>query len=214
MICIYIYMHQWTTPSLVQIMACHLLAPSHYLNHYWLIVNWILVNKLQWNFNQNATIFTQENASQTVVCKMVAIRSRCKTNTAVKLAHLPPEHGRHFGRRHFQMNFLEWKWQNSDSNFTEICFRESNWWKASIGSGNGLAPNRRQAITWTNDDPINWHWGRWDNKQRSVSWLVVIKLTFETKCAVISQTTFSSAFLWMKTVKFQMKFQWNMFIKI
>ena len=24
----------------------------------------------------------------------------------------------------------------------------------SIGSGNGLAPNRRQAITWTNDDPL------------------------------------------------------------
>ena len=23
-------------------------------------------------------------------------------------------------------------------------------------SGNGLAPNRRQAITWTNDDPVHW----------------------------------------------------------
>ena len=28
--------------------------------------------------------------------------------------------------------------------------------KASIGSGNGLAPNRRQVITWTNADPIHW----------------------------------------------------------
>ena len=28
--------------------------------------------------------------------------------------------------------------------------------KARIGSGNGLAPNRRQAITWTNADPIHW----------------------------------------------------------
>ena len=26
----------------------------------------------------------------------------------------------------------------------------------SIGSDNGLAPNRRQAITWTNDDPVHW----------------------------------------------------------
>ena len=27
---------------------------------------------------------------------------------------------------------------------------------ASIGSGNGLAPNRRQAITWTNAEPVHW----------------------------------------------------------
>ena len=27
---------------------------------------------------------------------------------------------------------------------------------ACIGSGNGLAPNRRQAITWTNADPVDW----------------------------------------------------------
>ena len=26
----------------------------------------------------------------------------------------------------------------------------------SIGSGNGLAPSRGQAITWTNDDPVHW----------------------------------------------------------
>ena len=28
--------------------------------------------------------------------------------------------------------------------------------KTSIGSDNGLAPKRRQAITWTSDDPIHW----------------------------------------------------------
>ena len=27
---------------------------------------------------------------------------------------------------------------------------------SNIGSGNGLAPNRRQAITWSNADPIPW----------------------------------------------------------
>ena len=32
----------------------------------------------------------------------------------------------------------------------------SNWQKVSIGSGNGLAPNRRQTITWINVDPVNW----------------------------------------------------------
>ena len=29
----------------------------------------------------------------------------------------------------------------------------------SIGLGNGLEPNRRQAITWTNDNPV--HWAIW-----------------------------------------------------
>ena len=28
--------------------------------------------------------------------------------------------------------------------------------KKIIGSGHGLAPNRRQAITWTNDDRAQW----------------------------------------------------------
>ena len=69
----------------------------------------------------------------------------------------PGKSGCHFGRQHFQMHFfLEWQWQNSDSNFTEICFQESNWHYASIGSGNDLAPNRQQAITATNDGLVNW----------------------------------------------------------
>ena len=46
-------MCQWTGSVLVQIMACRLLAPSHYLNQCWVIVNWTIRNKLQWNFNQN-----------------------------------------------------------------------------------------------------------------------------------------------------------------
>ena len=36
----------------------------------------------------------------------------------------------------------------------KICSQESNWQQTSIGSGNGLALNRRQAITWTNADPV------------------------------------------------------------
>ena len=31
------------------------------------------------------------------------------------------------------------------------------WQYCSIGSDNGLAPNRRQAIIWTNDDPVQRH---------------------------------------------------------
>ena len=49
----------------------------------------------------------------------------------------PRQNGRHFGRRHFQMNFTGWKW-DSYSNFTEMCFKDCNWQNAGIGSGNGL----------------------------------------------------------------------------
>ena len=54
------------------------------------------------------------------------------------------------------MYFLEWKLDNYDSNVIEICSNESNWKYASIGSGNCLAPKRRQAIIWTNAEPIHW----------------------------------------------------------
>ena len=71
-----------------------------------------------------------------------------------------------FGRRQFPIPFFEWKWQNYNSNFTEICSQEPNWRQASIGSSNGLAPERRQAITRTDTDLVHW-WricgtrGRW-----------------------------------------------------
>ena len=32
-------------------------GPSHYLNQCWLIVNWTLMNKRQWNLNQNKQFF-------------------------------------------------------------------------------------------------------------------------------------------------------------
>ena len=66
------YMHQLTRPSLVQIIACRLLAPSHNLNQCWLIVNWKLGNKIQWNFNQNSNIFIQENAFEYAISKKEA----------------------------------------------------------------------------------------------------------------------------------------------
>ena len=61
-----------------------------------------------------------------------------------------------FRRRHFQIHFLEWKVWYFDSNFTEVCSKGSNWQEVSIGSGDGLALNRWQAITWSNADPVHW----------------------------------------------------------
>ena len=43
-----------------------------------------------------------------------------------------------------------------DWNFTDVCPQGSNWQSSSIGLDNGLAPNRRQAIIWTNADPMDW----------------------------------------------------------
>ena len=53
--------------------AC--LAPSHYLNQRWLIVNWTLRNKPQWNSNRNTTRLIHENMLETVVCKKAAFLS-------------------------------------------------------------------------------------------------------------------------------------------
>ena len=46
------------------------------LNQRWVIVNWTLRNKLQWNFDQNKDLFIQENAYENIVCDMAAILSR------------------------------------------------------------------------------------------------------------------------------------------
>ena len=51
-------------------------APSHYLNQSWVIVNWTIGNKLQWNFYQNTKLFLHENVFQNIVCEMAAILSR------------------------------------------------------------------------------------------------------------------------------------------
>ena len=58
---------------MVQIMACRLLVPSHYLDQCWFIVNQHLRNKFQWNFNQNKAVFIRENKFEKVVCKMATI---------------------------------------------------------------------------------------------------------------------------------------------
>ena len=52
------------------------LSPSHYLNQCWVIANWTLRNKLQWNFNQNTQHFIHKTSSANTVCEMAAILSR------------------------------------------------------------------------------------------------------------------------------------------
>ena len=61
-----------------------------------------------------------------------------------------------FRRRHFQTHFLEWKLSYFNSNFTEICSQRFNCQYANIGSDNGLARSRPQAIMWTKDGLVYW----------------------------------------------------------
>ena len=83
-----------------------------------------------------------------------------------------------------------------------------HWKYTSIGSDNGLVPNRQQAIIGTKCGLVYWcvyassasalvltHWG-WD------------------KMAVIFQTTFSNAFSWMKMNEFWLNFHWSLFPRV
>ena len=74
---------------------------------------------------------------------MVAILSRPQCVNS----YFPGLNGRRFADDIFECIFHEWK---------EFCSKDYYWQNASIGPDNGLAPNRRQAITWTNTDPVHW----------------------------------------------------------
>ena len=66
------------------------------------------------------------------------------------------QNGRHFRKQQFQKHFL---WMESwvfRFEFHCSLFLRDRWQKVSNGSGNGLAPNRWQAITRTNADQVPW----------------------------------------------------------
>ena len=57
-------------------LICVKTGTSHYLNQCWLIVKWILRNKYQWHFNQNAKTSIEENTFEYGVCNMFPILLR------------------------------------------------------------------------------------------------------------------------------------------
>ena len=65
------YMHQW--PNHHQF---RWLAPSHYLNQHWNIVNLTHRNKLKWNVYQNSYIFIEDDTFENVACEMLSISSQ------------------------------------------------------------------------------------------------------------------------------------------
>ena len=72
------------------------------------------------------------------------------------LTHLPWTKWPPFHRRYIKMHFRYWNFRYFYSNVTEVCSKGFIWQLGSIGSDNGLAPNWRQGIIWTNADPIDW----------------------------------------------------------
>ena len=63
----------------------------------------------------------------------------------------PKENGCNFASNIF-IRFIEWKVLHFYSYFTEICFWRTSWQYVNIGSGNVLAPHRRQTIVRSNND--------------------------------------------------------------
>ena len=61
-----------------------------------------------------------------------------------------------FRRQHFQVHFLDRNILNLKYDFTGTCSLGSNWQYGNISSYNGLAPNRRQAISWSNVGMFYW----------------------------------------------------------
>ena len=68
------YMSQWIESAFVQIMACRIFGAKPLAKP--MLGYRTLRNKLQWNFNKVTQFFIHENASENIVCEMVAILSR------------------------------------------------------------------------------------------------------------------------------------------
>ena len=70
------YMCQWTGSAVLQIMTCHLFGAKPLSKQMLGYCNWTLRDKIQWNFNLNKKIFSDEKAFEYTICKMAAILSR------------------------------------------------------------------------------------------------------------------------------------------
>ena len=75
----------------------------------------------------------------------------------------------HFAENILQMHFLKWKLLHFDLNITEMYSQWSSWKYIRIGSLYDVAPNRQQAMIWTNDAAsLSMHicvtWPQWVNK--------------------------------------------------
>ena len=65
----YICVGELPGSALIRVMVSRLFVPSHYLNQCWLIINWTIGNKIQWNCNWNSNTFIEDHSRfENVVC--------------------------------------------------------------------------------------------------------------------------------------------------
>ena len=163
-------------------MAC--LTPSHCLNHGWRIAGWAPSNIPMWNLNQIAKVSIQENAFEYIVCKMSAIvdgldvLSRqalciCHQSDGARLKSPVASHNgfwdfcfrSRLSLTHRGQDKMAIIFKTTISNafsWTKMyefrvrfdCSSGCSAQYSNIGSNNGLAQTRRQAINWTNDGYI------------------------------------------------------------
>ena len=110
-------MRQWTGSGFVQIMACRLVGTKLLSEPCWNIVNWTLVNKLQWNSNRNTKFFIHGNEFENVVCEIAAILSRGRW-VEVQFQRL--------GWFSFQRQVWSYLYYRMDV-FTEFCWMSITW---------------------------------------------------------------------------------------
>ena len=60
-------------PTLNRVMSRCQMVPSHYLNQCWVIVYWVLRNKLQWNLNQITKLFFYKNTYENVALEITQL---------------------------------------------------------------------------------------------------------------------------------------------
>ena len=81
------YGNRRTETLLVKIMACHILAPSQYLNQCWLVVNLTLRNQFQWNSNKNMNISFPQNSLKMLSAKQWEFLSNQAQSFLSNLSH-------------------------------------------------------------------------------------------------------------------------------
>ena len=113
----------------------------------------------------------------------------------------PRQDGSFFVHDIFTCISLNGKFRILNTIFSEICSLRSNWQCGSIGSDSGLAPNRRQAIIWTNVGMLYWY-----------APLVLSELTPERHGHQFADNIFK--FIIFNKDLFRLKFYWVLFLEI
>ena len=219
--------------ALVQIMDCQLFGASHYLNQCWVIINWTLIrNKLKWNFNQITKILIHKNASENIICEMAAILSQGSWVNTLR----PRQNGRRFPDDIFKyillnesvwislkislkfipkvrinnipalVQIMAWRRPGDkplsepmmDNSLTHICVTRPQWVNRNVKL------IRRESQSSVHNFLF---------RTSLLTWINLTHLPLN-KMATISQTTFSSAFSWMKRFVFWFEFHWSFFLRV